>query len=125
MFVHAALSLGLLLISTAVIARSSTVLTVSPGGLQERTQIADACPTFSWGRATGATRYKVVVFDALDNDSSEYAEQMAMADPVLQVSIKAPALSWTPATEQCLDQGGSYLWFILESSVRNRTKIGS
>ena len=112
MFVHLALSLGLLLISNAVSSQSSSVLTVSPGGLQESRQIADACPTFSWGRATGANRYKVAIFDAMESDSPDYAQQWAITDPVLQASIEAPALSWTPAADQCLEQGGSYLWFV-------------
>ena len=32
--------------------------------------------------------------------------------PLRQIEISAPALSWTPAGSDCLDEGGSYLWFV-------------
>ena len=84
MFVHTALSLGLLLISNAVISQSSTVLTVSPGGLNEPTQIADACPTFSWGSIPGASGYELAVFHILDDNGSRYHEQAPQDAPVLE-----------------------------------------
>ena len=54
---------------------TTPAVTVSPGGIEAPTVIADTCPTFSWGRATGATHYEVTVFGTGDYAGSEYAEQ--------------------------------------------------
>jgi hypothetical protein len=91
---------------------------VSPGGRQQSTLIAECCPTFSWGLAPGASRYEIAVFDALGSDSAEYAEQAAFGEPLLRAEIAAPALSWTPAGEDCLNEGGSYRWFLRAQTER-------
>ena len=33
-------------------------------------------------------------------------------EPLRRAEIESPALSWTPAGGDCLDEGGSYLWFV-------------
>lgn len=112
MFIRRSLPLCLLLISSAALSQSAPTLTVSPGGLLGATQIADGCATFSWGPVDGATGYQVAVFDMMLDNSNDLQAQVEEIEPVLETTIAAPALSWTPATGQCLDQGGSYLWFV-------------
>jgi hypothetical protein len=112
MFKHKFLSFSLLLISNAAFSQPAPALTVSPGGLQNATQIADGCATFSWGPVDGATGYQVAVVDMLIDNSNDHQAQAGIIEPVLETTIAAPALSWTPATGQCLEQGGSYLWFV-------------
>ena len=91
---------------------SPRAVTVSPGGIEGPTLIAETCPTFSWGQTAGATRYEVVIFDTGDSAGSDYTEHEAIAGPFLQAGIEAPALSWTPGADQCLYQDGTYLWFV-------------
>ena len=85
---------------------------VSPGDSQAGALIGDPCPSFSWGAVAGAQRYELAIFDAQWDDSPGYAEQARQGIALRRIEIDAPALSWTPAGSECLDEGGSYLWFV-------------
>ena len=85
---------------------------VSPGDSQAGALIGNPCPSFSWGAVEGAQRYELAIFDAQWDDSPGYAEQARQGIALRRIEIDAPALSWTPAGSECLDEGGSYLWFV-------------
>ncbi len=89
-----------------------TAIPVSPGTQEVGALIGDPCPSFSWGAVDGAQRYELAIFDAQWQDSPAYDEQQRQGAPLRQIEIAAPALSWTPAGRDCLDEGGSYLWFV-------------
>lgn len=90
---------------------SGTQLTASPGGSRESQLVSSPCPTFSWGAVEDAQSYELAVFD------QEFSGPNSK--PVLSASIATPALSWTPATDQCLQTGRRYVW-----SVRAETAEG-
>ena len=85
---------------------------VSPGDSQAGALIGNPCPSFSWGAVEGAQRYELAIFDAQWDDSPGYADQQRQGIALRRIEIDAPALSWTPAGSECLDEGGSYLWFV-------------
>lgn len=85
---------------------------VSPGAATASTLITEACPTFSWGAIAGAQRYELQLFDAHWNPSTDAQEQAATAAPLHRIAIDAPASAWTPAGEQCLQDGAAYVWFV-------------
>lgn len=114
---YASLMLPLLLpicLGSALAAADEPVaaIPVSPGDWQGGMQIADTCPSFSWGAIDGAQRYELAIFDAQWDDSLAYEDQMRQGLAVRQIDIAAPALSWTPAGSDCLEEGGTYLWFV-------------
>ena len=90
----------------------STAIPVSPGTQEAGALIGDPCPSFSWGAVDGAQRYELAIFDAQWQDSPAYDDQRSQGLALRQIEISAPALSWTPAGSDCLDEGGSYLWFV-------------
>ena len=96
----------------AVAGEPDAAIPVSPGDSQAGALIGDPCPSFSWGAVTGAQRYELAIFDAQWDDSPGYAEQARQGIALRRIEIDAPALSWTPAGSECLDEGGSYLWFV-------------
>ena len=89
-----------------------TAIPVSPGTQEAGALIGDPCPSFSWGAVAGAQRYELAIFDAQWQDSPAYDEQRRQGVQLRQIDIAVPALSWTPAGDDCLDEGGSYLWFV-------------
>ena len=84
---------------------SSTPSGVSPGSPNRFARAAGACPTFSWGGVDGALGYELVVFRVGSEGIAEGAR------PALEASIRAAALSWTPAAERCLPPG-RYAWSV-------------
>lgn len=70
-------------------------------------EIAEECPTFSWGGVSGADAYELVVFDVTTEKGADVE-----ADPVLQRRIDGSALSFTPALGECLESGRQYAWFV-------------
>lgn len=85
---------------------------VSPGQSGQFRVVADRCPTFSWSAVPGAWGYEVVLYSA--RAGAEEATLLAETEPVLRAEIPAPASSWTPSLDQCLDPGERYVWFIRE-----------
>ena len=94
-----------------------TATPVSPGTREVGALIGDPCPSFSWGAVAGAQRYELAIFDAQWQDSPAYAEQQRQGAQLRQIEIAAPALSWTPAGSDCLEEGGTYLWFVRAQSA--------
>lgn len=78
---------------------------------------ADHSISFSWGAVVGAQRYELAIFDGQWDDSPTYDEQQRQGLALRRIAIAAPALSWTPAGADCLDEGGSYLWFVRAATV--------
>ncbi len=110
MLTHTTVLASLLLLSSTAL--SQAMLTASPGGLQDTTRISESCPTFSWGQTVGANSYEVTVFATLGDSSNDYQTHVELSQPIILTNIAAPALSWTPSTDQCLDYGGGYVWFV-------------
>ena len=76
--------------------------TVSPGGTREVMLTADRCPTFSWGAVPGASSYELAVY--------RVGEDGVELQRVLSQGVSAPARSWTPALDRCLEHGPQYAW---------------
>jgi len=107
------LILTMLAISTS--ASAMDPVAVSPGSDPSttlRAVIGQACPTFSWSSMQGAVAYRVEVFEALTAEAPAYEDMEAMAEPLISKEIAAPALSWTPSSGECLNTGGSYVWYV-------------
>lgn len=94
------------------IAAAEAAIPVSPGDWQTGAPLADTCPSFSWGAVDGAQRYELAIFDAQWQDSPAYDDQLSFGAQLRQIEIAAPALSWTAAGADCLEAGGTYLWFV-------------
>lgn len=97
---------------------AATPKPVSPGAVTSSTPIAESCPTFSWGAIPGARRYELALYDAHWNPSTDAKEQAAAAEPLQQIAIDAPATAWTPAGEQCLQDGAAYVWFVRAETAK-------
>jgi len=85
---------------------------VSPGAEKGPAVVRQSCPTFSWTAVSSALMYKVVVFEAVERDTSAYEKIAANALPVLVKEIPGQALSWTPSADEQLLNGGSYVWYV-------------
>lgn len=91
-----------LILTGAQVALAATVpVAVSPGRADAIVPIESRCPAFSWGAATGAEVYELVVYRVGQE-----------AEPVLTRRIPGSALSWTPALSDCLERGGQYAWSV-------------
>lgn len=89
-------------------AATNNPVTVSPGNTSGISQIAERCPTFSWGTVAGARSYELVVYALPD----EAAVPRGEADRVVQVNLPGVAGAWTPSLAQCLAQGKTYAWSV-------------
>lgn len=87
-------------------------LPISPGGVTPPLATR-VCPTFSWGAAAGALGYELAIYP-------EPGAGAALGEPLVVAEIDAPALSWTPSGEYCLEPGQHYLWY-----VRGRDAAGT
>ena len=85
---------------------------VSPGAARDTALTAETCPTFSWGAVAGAERYELAIYDAQWNPSTEMQTQQDSGEPLRAIAIEAPATAWTPAADQCLQDGAGYVWFV-------------
>ncbi|WP_457668882.1 tail fiber domain-containing protein [Thiolapillus sp.] len=117
---QAVLSMGLMFLGSIAAFNALAGISVSPGGLYDTVRISDTCPTFSWGRFSGAQGYEVAVFHVTADGGTDYQTALESSQPVIQVQIAAPALSWTPSRDHCLQGGGSYLWFVRATSGEDR-----
>lgn len=86
------------------------------GILEQAPTEMDLCPTFSWSGNPAATDYELAVFEDSGDGSMNYEEMAELSDPVISTIIQAPALSWTPAGDNCLEEDLSYAWFIRDLS---------
>jgi hypothetical protein len=92
-------------------------VTVSPGSEGGVAVIDQYCPTFSWSEVSEAVAYEVEVFEAQTIDVPSYDDMAIMAEPVLSIRIPAPALSWTPSTDDCLMSENVYVWYVRGTDV--------
>ena len=81
---------------------------VSPGGTGRAT-IAAACPSFSWAPGEWASGYELSVHALVEGG------QLSQA-PVMRTTLPGRASSWTPSMQECLEPGGTYMWFLREVS---------
>ncbi|HSF18162.1 MAG TPA: hypothetical protein VLK65_21690 [Vicinamibacteria bacterium] len=82
--------------------------TVSPGDNQAVLEIAERCPTFSWGAVEGAIHFDLVVYEIQEGHVGETAEPK----PVVRASVPGNVNSWTPSLRESLDRGKQYAWYI-------------
>ena len=92
-------------------AQAGTPVAVSPGGESYVVVINQECPTFSWSQVEGAVSYRVKVFETGHAEIIPYEIIEKLSEPVIGVEIKAPAFSWTPSGEDCLESGKRYVWY--------------
>jgi len=85
---------------------------VSPGSESGVAVVGQSCPTFSWGAVEGALSYEAAVFEMLTIDVLSYTESNNLSNPVIRKKIPVPALSWTPSSELCLTNKGTYVWYV-------------
>jgi hypothetical protein len=95
--------LALLALAGAALA-AETPVTVSPGNPSKLALIGDTCPAFSWAGGEGAQSYELVVY--------RVGEEGEEAEPVLRQNLPAPAYSWTPSLDRCLERGERYAWSV-------------
>jgi hypothetical protein len=87
---------------------------VSPGFVERLAAIDSRCPTFSWQEMPEAASYELVAY-ALPEDVEPAAvtsAELVGDTQVLYARVPGGATSWTPALDQCLAPGGSYVWFV-------------
>jgi hypothetical protein len=87
---------------------------VSPGLVDRLAEIGSRCPTFSWQEMPDAAGYELVAYalpEGLGAGALTSAELVPEAQ-VLYVRLPGGATSWTPALDQCLVPGDSYVWFV-------------
>ena len=95
----------LALVSALAGAEHRTVpVTVSPGSGTGVVDIAEPCPTFSWGEVGGSEFSELVVY-LLGSDGGE-------TRPVLRHVLPGSVGSWTPALRSCLERGERYAWTV-------------
>lgn len=83
----------------------ASMIGVSPGGPQEPLRIEQRCPTFSWAGVPGALGYELLVVAVPEGSETE-------ATPRIHRQLAGAVSSWTPATGECLEPGGGYVWFV-------------
>lgn len=96
----------MVLVSTLLTAAGKPV-PVSPGDAGGAL-VDDACPTFSWGAASGATGHQLVVYRTDGGDGA----------PVLSRAFPASVGSWTPPLGSCLERGAAYGWSVRAVGTR-------
>ena len=89
-------------------AATNNPVTVSPGNTSGISQIAERCPTFSWGTVAGARSYELVVYALPDESTVPRGD----ADRVVQAILPGVAGAWTPSLAQCLVRGKTYAWSV-------------
>jgi hypothetical protein len=86
---------------------------VSPGAPGSFAEIADRCPTFSWGGVPQAQSYELIVYPmAKPGTPGREAEVIELEPPVLRRIVPGTALAWTPALDECLSPGTRYAWSV-------------
>mgnify|MGYP001818044858 CR=1 FL=1 len=77
-------------------------------------EIGASCPTFSWQKVPEAAGYELVAYALPDGvgPSAVTSTELGPEAEVLYVRVPGGATSWTPALDQCLGSGGSYVWFV-------------
>ncbi len=87
-------------------------LPVSPVSEKGVAKVATRCPTFSWAQEQGASAYGLEVYELKYEQVPTRQEAITQWQPVISKRIPAPALSWTPTTDMCLEAGKRYVWFV-------------
>ena len=87
-------------------------LPVSPSSEKGVAKVATSCPTFSWAQEEGASAYGIEVYELKSEQVPTRQEAITQWQPVISKRIPAPALSWTPSAEVCLEPGKRYVWFV-------------
>jgi hypothetical protein len=85
---------------------------VSPGSDTEVASVWQSCPTFSWSAVKQAASYRLAIFELVDSQVTSYANTAAMSSPVISKDIPGPALSWTLSSEEGLNTGNMYAWYV-------------
>ena len=104
--------LFLVLAFSWVNAQEIVPVAVSPGSESGVAVVGQICPTFSWTAVDWASKYRVVVFEAVGTEVPAYEQIAAVASPVLNREVIGRALSWTPSAEERLRYGGLYIWYV-------------
>jgi hypothetical protein len=86
----------------------------SPGLAGRIVETGARCPTFSWQQVVGAANYELVAYRLPDTvePAAVTSAELVPESEVLYARVPGGATSWTPALDQCLASGGSYVWFV-------------
>jgi hypothetical protein len=89
---------------------------VSPGLVDRVVKTGARCPTFSWREVPEAAGYELMVYALPDavGPAAVTSAEIGPEDEALYARMPGGATSWTPALDQCLAPGGSYVWFVRE-----------
>ncbi len=87
-------------------------MTVSPGGETEVATVTQSCPTFSWSAVNQAASYRIVVFQNIEDYVLSFEDMATKSSPVISKDISGPALSWTLSSEESLQNGNTYVWYV-------------
>jgi hypothetical protein len=85
---------------------------ISPGSDAGIARVEMSCPTFSWTGMEWAIGYRVVVFETSGPNILSYEEMASISSPALKREIQGRALSWTPSSEERLNNGEMYVWYV-------------
>jgi hypothetical protein len=85
---------------------------VSPASDLGVAAVGESCPTFSWTAVEGAVGFRLEVFGTVSDMGLSYEEMASVSYPVLTKEIRGAATSWTPSSDQKLDNGGVYVWYV-------------
>jgi hypothetical protein len=104
----------LLLCGSSVVVSAQIPGGVSPGLANRIVETGGRCPTFSWQEVPDAAGYEMVAYALPDGvePATITSVELGPEAEVLYVSVPGAATTWTPALEQCLAPGGSYVWFV-------------
>lgn len=94
-------------------ATAAPPVAVSPGAPDAVGRVATACPTFSWTYDPEATAVDLAVYRL---DSAETGAAPEEAPPAVAARLPSGAVSWTPDSEECLEPGERYAWFVRSES---------
>ncbi|HKI85403.1 MAG TPA: hypothetical protein VKA53_01535, partial [Thermoanaerobaculia bacterium] len=97
------------LMGSGTLSAETTPLAVSPGSASG-TEIAAACPTFSWSAVSGANGYQIVAYQVAKGTSPSTNPQELKQ--LWTVTLPGSVHIWTPPVGQCFAHGGRYAWAV-------------
>ena len=74
--------------------------------------VGGRCLSFVWSGVEGTVSYKIEAFKPETEGIPSYEEIEGLAEPVLSKRVAADSLSWQPQFGDCLDEKGTYVWYV-------------
>jgi len=96
----------------ALYASDKAPVAVSPASDLGIAMVGEGCPTFSWTAVKGAVGYRLELFGTVGDAGLPYEEMASLSYPLMTKEIRGAATSWTPSSDQKLNNGGTYVWYV-------------